>query len=95
MALTVQHLADPQVQVVQVVHIHIHSNEYLKELFAVVGLVAIGKYACHYSPAAAARYFSRKIGKRVSKNTVKSIKKAYMAESRKRPRDESVDHLPF
>ena len=55
---------------------------------------AIGKYACQYAPAAAVRYFSRKLGKRVSKNTVKSIKKENMAESRKCPCDESVDHLP-
>ena len=53
---------------------------------------AIGKYACQYGPAAA-RYFSRKMGKRVSENTIES-KKADMAESRKRPCDESVDHLP-
>ena len=55
---------------------------------------AIGKYACQYAPAAAVRYFSRKLGKRVSENTVKSIKKENMAESRKCPCDESVDHLP-
>ena len=39
---------------------------------------AIGKYACQYGPAAVARYFSRKLGKYVSENTVKSIKKAYI-----------------
>ena len=42
------------------------------------------------------RYFSRKIGKFVSQSTVKSIKKAYTEQLKKRPcgSEEPVDHLP-
>lgn len=39
---------------------------------------AIGKYACQHGAAATVRYFSQKLGKQVSKSTVKSIKKAYI-----------------
>ena len=38
----------------------------------------IGKYACHHGVAAAARFFSRKLDKRVSESTVQSIKNAYV-----------------
>ena len=56
---------------------------------------AIGKYACQHGPAAASRRFSRLLGKSISENTVKSIKKAYKEEVRKRPReDPDVDFLP-
>ena len=38
---------------------------------------AMGQYACHHQAAAAARYFSRTLGKPVSKYTIKSITKTY------------------
>ena len=37
-------------------------------------------------PAAAARHFSRRLREKVSDSTVKSIKKVYIDELRKRPR---------
>ena len=55
---------------------------------------AIGKYACQHGPAAAARRFSKTLGNSVSKNTVKSIKKAYVEEMQKRPRNKVLNHLP-
>ena len=38
----------------------------------------IGKYACHHGVAAAARFFSRRLDKKVSETTVRSIKSAYV-----------------
>ena len=38
----------------------------------------IGKYACHHGVAAAARFFSRRLDKKVSETTVRSIKTAYV-----------------
>ena len=57
---------------------------------------ATAKYACHYQAAAAARHFSRKLGKSVSKCTINSIMKTYTEQVRKSPRDskESMDCLP-
>ena len=46
----------------------------------------IGKYSCQHGAAATARHFSMKLGSKVSESTVKSIKKAYLEELRKRPR---------
>ena len=37
----------------------------------------IGKYAYHHGVAAAARFFSRRLDKKVSETTVRSIKSAY------------------
>ena len=54
----------------------------------------IAKYACMHGAAAAARRFSETLGKSVSENTIKSVKKAYVEEMRNRPRDKAVDHLP-
>ena len=58
----------------------------------------IGKYSCQYGAAAAARHFSKKLGSEVSESTVKSIKKAYLEELRKRPRTddggEPISALP-
>ena len=38
----------------------------------------IGKYACHHGVAAAARFFSRRLDKKVSETTVRSIRSAYV-----------------
>ena len=46
----------------------------------------IGNYSSQNGAAAAARYLSRKYKCTVSESTVKSIKKDYMKELRKRPR---------
>ena len=46
----------------------------------------IGKYASQHGATAASRYFSLKLKKTVSRSTVKSMKKAYEAELRKRRR---------
>ena len=58
----------------------------------------IGKYSCQYGAAEAARHFSRKLGSKVRESSVKSIKKAYLEELRKRPRnddgEEPISVLP-
>ena len=57
----------------------------------------IARYACQHGAAAAARYFSKKLAKQVSESTVKSIKKAYIEELRKRAwtdEGEDVTSLP-
>lgn len=58
----------------------------------------IGKYSCQHGAAATARHFSMKLGSKVSESTVKSIKKAYLEELRKRPRTddggEPISALP-
>ena len=56
----------------------------------------MGKYSCHHIAAAAARHFSRKLGKLVSESTIKSIKKTYTEQLQKRAHDseESMDCLP-
>ena len=46
----------------------------------------IAKYSCQHCAAAAARQFSRRLREKVSDSTVKSIKKVYIDELRKRPR---------
>ena len=46
---------------------------------------AMGKYACQHGATAAAKYFSKKLGKAVSKSTVQAIKKTYTQEQRKQP----------
>ena len=57
-----------------------------------------GKYSCQHGAAAAARHFSRKLESKVSATIVKSIKKAYVEEMRKRPRsddgEEEISVLP-
>ena len=45
----------------------------------------IAKHASQHGAATTARYYSRKLEKKVSESTVKSIKKAYVEELRKRP----------
>ncbi len=57
----------------------------------------IGRYACFHGIAAAARYFSHKLGHRVSETTVHSIKKAYLEgkkEKRAAEDDDDVTVLP-
>ena len=57
----------------------------------------IGRYACFHGLAAAARYFSRKLGHRVSETTVHLIKKAYLEgkkEKRAAEDDGDVTVLP-
>ena len=58
----------------------------------------IGKYSCQHGAAATARHFSLKLRSKVSESTVKSIKKAYLEELRKRPRTddggEPISALP-
>ena len=52
----------------------------------------VGRYALHHGVAEAARYFSRKLGHRLSKTTVASLKKAYVKGVREnRAEGESVD----
>ena len=53
----------------------------------------IGKYACQHGAAAAARHFTRKFKKTVSESTVKSIKKGYIEEVLKRPREDDGEEL--
>ena len=45
--------------------------------------------------AAASRFFTSKLGKKVSENTIVSIKKAYRVEKRKCKDDEDVKLLPY
>jgi len=57
----------------------------------------IGQYCAIHGPSATARYFSRKLKCSISDNTVKSIKKSYQEEQRKRKRrgeDEHIESLP-
>ena len=58
----------------------------------------IGKYSYQHGAAAAAQHISKELGLKVSESTVKSIKKAYLKELRKRPRTddggESISALP-
>ena len=53
----------------------------------------IGKYSCQLGAAAAAKHFSRIWGSKISDSTVKSIKKAYLEELRKRPRSEDGEEI--
>jgi len=53
----------------------------------------MGQYCVSHGPAATARYFSRKLKCHVSDNTVKSIKKVYREEQRKRRRRGEDDHI--
>ena len=46
----------------------------------------MGKYACHHGMAAAARFFSRKLEKKVSESTVRSIKSTYVEGVRQKRR---------
>ena len=46
----------------------------------------MGKYCCQHGAAATARHFSRQLRSKVSETTIKSIKKTYLEELRKRPR---------
>ena len=59
-------------------------------------LAQIGKYACEHGLTAAASYFSRKWGVRVSKPTVQSMKKAYVDGVREKRvmDDEDLTLLP-
>ena len=52
----------------------------------------IGSYADIHGTSAASRYFPRKLGKKVTKSSVQSIKKAYVREKRKT--DEELTDLP-
>ena len=57
----------------------------------------IGQYCAIHGPSATARFFSRKLKCRISDNTVKSIRKSYQEEQRKRKRrgeDEHIESLP-
>ena len=54
---------------------------------------AIGKYSSQHGAAAAAKHFSRLWGSKISASTVKSIKKAYLEELRKRPRSDDGEEL--
>ena len=54
----------------------------------------IVKYAGHHGAAAAARHYLRKLEKRVSESTVKSIK-MYVEELRKRPRTLASSNFKF
>jgi hypothetical protein len=47
---------------------------------------AIGRYSSQHGAAAAAKHFSRLWESKISESTVKSIKKGYLEELRKRPR---------
>ena len=49
---------------------------------------AIGRYSSRHGAAAAAKHFSKLWGCKISDSTVKSIKKAYLDELRKRPRSD-------
>ena len=53
----------------------------------------IGKYSCQHGAAAAAKHFSRIWGSKIRDSTVKSIKKAYLEELRKRPRSEDGEEI--
>ena len=46
----------------------------------------MGKYACHHGVAAAPRFFSRKLDKKVSESTVRSIKSVYAEGVRQKRR---------
>ena len=47
-----------------------------------------GKYACNHGSTAAARMFSKKLGKPVTESTARSIKKAYVEELEKQRKAE-------
>ena len=53
----------------------------------------IGRYACQHGTAAAACFFSRKL-RRVSENTVVSMKKEYKQEKQKSEINDDVSVLP-
>ena len=53
----------------------------------------IGKYACQHGAAAAARHFTRKLKKPVRESSVKSIKKGYIEELRKRQRTDDGEEV--
>ena len=54
---------------------------------------AIGKYSCLHGAAAAAKHFSKLWGSKICDSTVKSIKKAYLQEMRKRPRSDDGEEI--
>ena len=57
----------------------------------------IGRYACLHGNAAAARYFTRKLGHPIQASTIHSIKKAFKDERGKKRADdddEDVRELP-
>ena len=73
------------------------SGGHIRSKYSDADHTAIAKYACQHGAAAAARYFSRNLGNKVSISTVKSIKKVYIEELRKRPRTDDgaeIDILP-
>ena len=51
----------------------------------------MGKYACHRGMAAAACFFSRRLEKKVSESTVRSIKSAYVEGVRQKKADDGGD----
>ena len=54
---------------------------------------AIGKYSFLHGAAAVAKPFSKLCGSEINDSTVKSIKKAYLEELRKRPRSENSEDI--
>ena len=55
---------------------------------------AIGRYACKHGVKAASTYFSRKLGKKINKSSVHSMKVAYLESvRRKRRADEEIAEL--
>ena len=65
--------------------------------YSAVLRLEITKHASQHGAAATARYYSRKLEKKVSESAVKSIKKVYVEELRKRPRAddrEAITALP-
>ena len=55
----------------------------------------IGKYACQHGAAAAARHFTKKLENPVSESTVKSIKKGYKEEMKKKRTDDGEELKVF
>lgn len=53
--------------------------------------LGIGKYACQHGVSAAARYFSRKLGSKVSETTVRSIRDTYKDEVKRTERNGSEE----
>ena len=53
----------------------------------------MGEYTSHHGVAAAARFFTRKLGHQVSETTVHSMKKAYLQEMKRKRANEEDDNI--